>query len=365
MVKSLNEEENHLYGKKRALALLILPLIVILIISAMLLLKKGSFSDTDLTGSVLNEADVPEGWKRLCLENEFSAIFEQGDVIWAGGRDGLFKFDKKSVEFAGKLELVPNLTYVRGLVTDDENRLFIASQDGLVIYEDGKSSLITTKDGLPDNRVNCIMKDKEGAIWVGTWEGAAVYRDGKWEALKTEDGLCSNMVNVMLQDSSGGLWFGAYAVRDGGVSCLKDGNWYHFNLSNGLPNENVTAFYEDTNSDIWCGTGFLYKGGACRFVYKEDKPVMENILMKSDGLAGEKVRSIFEDGTGNVWFCSEYDGAVLFKNDKSLILNVKDGLSDPEIKAGITDKQGNLWLATRSGVTYISREALEKLKDRN
>lgn len=353
-----------MYGKKKTLALLILPLIVILIISAMLLLRKGSLSETDLTGSILNEADVPEGWKRLCLENEFSAIFEQGDVIWAGGRDGVFKFDKKNAEFAGKLELVPNLTYVRGLVADDENRLFIASQDGLVIYEDGKSSIITIKDGLPDNRINCIMKDKQGAIWVGTWGGAAVYRNGSWETLNTEDGLYNDMVNTMLQDSSGGIWFGAYAVRDGGISCLKDGSWYCFNLSNGLPNENVTDFYEDASGGIWCGTGFLDKGGACRFEYKEGKPVMEDIIMKSDGLAGEKVRSIFRDSTGNVWFCSEYDGAALFKNGKSLILNVEDGLSDPEIKAGITDNEGNLWIAARNGVTYISREALEKLKDR-
>lgn len=357
-------EELDLHGKKKALILLAVPLIAVLLFSAGLLINKGSLSQKKLTNSILSEESVSEGWKRLCLENEFSAIFEQGEVIWAGGRDGVFKFDKKNIEFAGKLKLVPALTYVRGMVADNDNRLFIASQEGLVIVEKGQTRFITTDDGLPDNRVNCIMKDEQGAIWVGTWGGAAVFRDGSWKTLKTGDGLYNDMVNVLFQDSSGGIWFGAYAVKNGGISCLKDDNWYCFNLSNGLPNENVTSVYEDASGGVWCGTGFLDKGGACRFVYKDGKPVLETVLLKTDGLAGEKVRSIFDDSTGSVWFCSEYDGTALFNNGKTVLLNVKDGLSDPEIKAGITDHEGNLWLAARKGVTYISREALEKLKDR-
>lgn len=355
-----------MYGKKKTLILLIIPLILILSFSAMLLLfKKGSVPDSDFAASTLMETGTPEGWKRLCPGNEFSAIIEQGNVIWAGGRDGVFKFNKKNAELVGKLEikLIPNLAYVRALVLDDENRMFIGSQDGLVIYEDGDARVVTVKDGLPDNRVNCMMKDKQGAIWVGTWGGAAVYREGSWRALKTGDGLHNNMVNALFQDSSGGMWFGAYAVRDGGISCLKDGNWYYFNLSNGLPNDNVTGFFEDASGGIWCGTGFLDKGGACRMAYRNGKPVMEKIMTKTDGLAGEKVRSIFGDITGNIWFCSEYDGAALFKNGRLLTLNVKDGLSDPEIKAGITDSEGNLWLAARKGITYISREALGKPED--
>lgn len=357
-----------MYGKRKTFFLLVIPLAIILLFLAMLAFSHyKSLPEANAINSTSSETDAPDGWKQMRLDDEFSAILEDGDVIWAGGRDGLFKFDKENVEFISKLELTPNLTYVSGLVLDDENRLFIASQNGVVIVENGESQLITTKDGLPDNRINCILKDDQGAIWIGTWSGAAVYRDGSWETINTGDGLYHDMVNVMLQDSTGGMWFGSYAVKDGGVSCLKDGSWYYFNLSNGLPNENVTAFYEDAaafnedaNSAIWCGTGFLYKGGACRFVYKDGKPVIEDLILKSDWLAGEKVRSIFGDSIGNVWVCSEYDGAALFKKGKSTILNVKDGLSDPEIKAGITDSEGNLWLAARLGITYISRKALEK-----
>ena len=352
-----------MYGKKKALILLILPFIFLVIIFASLILKEGSFNEAELTDTILNDADVPDGWKRLCTDNEFSAIFEQGDVIWAGGRDGVFKFNKKTAEPADTLELAKDLTYVRGIVADNENRLYIASQEGLAICEGDNTRLITTKDGLPDNRVNCIMKDKEGAIWVGTWGGAAVYRKGRWENVKTADGLYNDMVNVILQDSTGGIWFGSYAVKNGGISCLKNGKWYSFNISTGVPNENITCLYEDASGGVWCGTGFLYKGGACRFAYRDGIPELEKVIMKTDGLAGEKVRSIFEDSTGSMWFCSEYDGAALFKNNKSLLLNVKDGLSDPEIKAGITDDEGNLWLAARKGVTFISRSALENMKD--
>lgn len=381
--------------RRKSLILLILPILIALSILTLLLLNNGKPTGLTAVNDALQDAAVPEGWKQHCVENEFSAIYEMGDVIWAGGRDGVFQFDRYNKEVIGKLELDIELTYVRGIVSDNQNRMFIATQNGLVIYEGGKVRHITEKNGLPDNRINSILKDRQGDIWIGTWNGAAVYsagglektyvRDGDKNAGKNADkdtnkdankekdndndveGLHNNVVNVLFEDSSGGIWFGSYAVKDGGVSCLKDGSWYSFGLTDGLPNENVTSFYEDGTGGVWCGTGFMNKGGACRFAYVDGKPVIEQVIVKADGLAGEKVRSIFEDSSGNVWFCSEYDGVALFKNQvlsgKSLLLNVKDGLSDPEIKAGITDKDGNLWLAARKGITIVSKDAINKLSN--
>jgi len=94
----------------------------------------------------------------------------------------------------------------------------------------------------------------------------------------------------------------------------------------------------------------------------DSNPFIYNTLIKSDGLAGEKVRSIYQDNAGRLWFGSEYDGVTIFDNKAINIYTVDDGLSDNEVKCMFQDNEGNMWLGTRDGITYISSEALIRLK---
>jgi len=82
------------------------------------------------------------------------------------------------------------------------------------------------------------------------------------------------------------------------------------------------------------------------------------MLGKSDGLAGEKVRSLFQDRDGVYWIGSEYDGVVRWDGDSRQTLTVREGLSGNEIKDWLQDQDGSLWLATEDGVTLIRQKAL-------
>ena len=154
-----------------------------------------------------------------------------------------------------------------------------------------------------------------------------------WHAITSSDGLLTDMVNTMFQDSTGGMWFGSYVAPQGGISYLKDGKWQLFSTDNGLPHNDITSLIEDDSGNIWAGTGFLYRGGAVKFVSTENGWVIQQVLTKSDGLAGDKVRSIFQDKDGVMWFGSEYDGLARWQNGRWRVLTEKDGLPHYEVMA--------------------------------
>jgi len=80
-------------------------------------------------------------------------------------------------------------------------------------------------------------------------------------------------------------------------------------------------------------------------------------------LAGGKVRSLFQDASGALWFGSEYDGVARFDGEKWLVLNNKDGLSGLEVKTMLQTQNGDLWLGTENGITRISSNALKDLNE--
>ncbi len=311
-----------------------------------------------------SQTQTEPGWLIIRPPFDVHTLAQQGTTIWAGGTDGLFRLDQRSGKWIDEVEHYPPFENVRALLVDEENNaLWVGHQAGLAQYQDGVWRNYTQQDGLPDSRVNALMLDQAGRLWAGTWGGAAIQDGSGWRTLTQADGLLDNMVNVMLQDRYGGIWFGSYVAPRGGISYLKDGVWQYFDTEHGLPHNNITSFAEISDGDIWVGTGLFDRGGACRFTLSGTEWQIAQTLMLEDGLAGEKVRSIFQDESGALWFGSEYDGVALHAGDAWLILGEADGISHPEIKTILQDTSGSLWLGTRDGLTRISPEALLKLYD--
>ena len=54
-------------------------------------------------------------------------------------------------------------------------------------------------------------------MWIGTNRGIALWQDGKFKNYSTADGLFDNNVFSMTSQADGGLWVGSY----GGVAFIK------------------------------------------------------------------------------------------------------------------------------------------------
>lgn len=163
-------------------------------------------------------------------------------------------------------------------------------------------------------RINALLVDRAGRVWAGTEERGLVVRDGSaWYALTTRDGLPDNRVLSLFEDHQGRVWAATgtgvgyaspqatalatpeAARTDEPASGAPDGAGhlamvFHRLEVMGLPSLPVLAFAEDTDGAIYMGTG----SGLGR--WQEDEriePVAE--------LAGQRVSVLHTRGDETLW----------------------------------------------------------------
>jgi PAS domain S-box-containing protein len=86
--------------------------------------------------------------------------------------------------------------------------LWIGARDGLAYFKDGSvQKLYTSADGLPPGDVNDIYLDGEGTVWAGTDVGGLVrLRDGLLATLTTRNGLPCDRVFWAREDDDHSFW---------------------------------------------------------------------------------------------------------------------------------------------------------------
>ncbi len=120
---------------------------------------------------------------------------------------------------------------------------------GLARFEGDRFRPFTRADGLPDDRVYSLLWDDEGALWIGTGNGLARLRGGRIESVGTKDGLLDGLVKSVLQDD-GWLFMtsnhGIFRARRADVSATMDGqrrgfSTEHFGLADGMRSEGCSG----------------------------------------------------------------------------------------------------------------------------
>jgi len=287
--------------------------------------------------------------------HEVRALALSGTTLFAGGRDGLFAVDTRTLRVTRPVPATHlPLGQVRGLALDADGTLWVAHETGLSALRGAGVRTYTRADGLPADRCTAVMRAGDGRLWVGTDRGAAWMDGERFHAVTAKDGLVADDVNALGEDSRGGIWFGSYVAPRGGVSVLRDGAWRRFTTVDGLPHADVTCFLPDGDGGMWVGTGFNDRGGAARFETTPDGGLrIAETRGAKDGLAGEKVRALYRDPAGRVWFGSERDGLAVPGAAGYRVITTAEGLSDNEVKAFAKGSGGVLWLGTRSGITLV------------
>lgn len=94
-------------------------------------------------------AQILPGWSIIRPPHEVSALAVDGDIIWAGGRDGVWRLDQSGEGAPVELECDMDLSYVRALIIDDNGVLWIGHSSGLSYASQGDCRTYLMKDGLP------------------------------------------------------------------------------------------------------------------------------------------------------------------------------------------------------------------------
>ncbi|BAM51717.1 MULTISPECIES: two-component regulator propeller domain-containing protein [unclassified Synechocystis] len=304
------------------------------------------------------------GWQIIRPPHEVSALVLQNQILWSGGKDGVVGIDIQKREIVKTITCDPPVNFVQALVLDRQNWLWIAHNKGLSYYDGQRCQAYQSDDSRFREPINTLYLDRQGQLWIGTWQGAAVKEKAGWRWLGMADGLPDLMINLIAQDSQGGMWFGSSVAPRGGLNyCLKK-TCQKFSTSNGLPHNNITSLWIKDSNKVWVGTGFFDRGGAAQLEANNSGWVVRKTLTAANGLAGAKVRSIYQDRQGVLWLGSENDGLARLAGENWLTLTEADGLANQEVKVMLEDQAGNFWIGTKDGVNYIPAEQLLKLGDK-
>jgi len=93
------------------------------------------------------------------------------------------------------------------------------------------------KDGLPNDHIFALKADGD-RLWVGTENGLALYEDGKWKSWLEKDGLPWRVVSgIAVSPVTGDVWL---ALFGGGLARFSGGRFDHFHqMNSGLVNDVV------------------------------------------------------------------------------------------------------------------------------
>jgi ligand-binding sensor domain-containing protein/AraC-like DNA-binding protein len=312
-------------------------------------------------------------------------VTEDGTFLVGTSGRGVLRLDRKKEQFtplaaAGKLADV----YVTALLDEDDNSLWIGTEQGLKRLSRGQLQRIPRQNGLPDNHVTALCRDSIGNLWVGTANGIVKavphsqeisfkpfeYLKGQLihSILEQKNGsMCiattKGVFRVMLpddnnpgthtgierlslkgpfndgavislyEDREGILWFGTGGK---GFGCLYPQRFTFYSVEHGLSHRFITALYQDRQGIMWIGTR---GGGLNRFNENGFK-----IFTRTDGLASDWITALCGDGGGGLWVGTP--GALSrFRNGMFRHVDAGDSLPDVPIRAMCVDGSGNLWIA--------------------
>ncbi len=116
------------------------------------------------------------------------------------------------------VDVAYNPNYIVALAVDRNGQPWAGTWGGGVSRFDGDHwTTYTTVEGLPGNHIFMLHKDVSGQLWIGTNKGLALWQDGKFKVMTTADGLLADNVFAMETTPDGGKWVGSY----GGVAYLR------------------------------------------------------------------------------------------------------------------------------------------------
>ncbi len=121
----------------------------------------------------------------------------------------------------------------------------------------------TMKDGLPTNRVTCVKVDGD-KVWIGTEEGLVLYKDGQFKVFTTKDGLSHHgVISLDVSPVTGDLWIGTLS----GLDKYSAGEFTTYNQFNsGMPNDLVYSV-NCNEQYVWVATG---GGAGCLNTYTNE-----------------------------------------------------------------------------------------------
>jgi ligand-binding sensor domain-containing protein len=287
-------------------------------------------------------------------------------------------------------------------VVDGGDTIWLATQNGLVVYGGGEITTYTTDNSpLADNRIEALAADGAGAIWLTSAD--ALYRtDGEdWDRYEANGGDFPNGRLTGLDVSSdGAIWIGSdqtqlcrfdpgvegciafyreeegmaaspltslmidmdgtvyYTTAGGGISIFDGAEWRQLLILDEItPGNTIRQVIQAPDGAYWLAGN----GGATRYLPGSDPPV-QSYTPANSPLPSLNVNAILPTETG-VWFgtgdVTYYDGVTW------TTYGSEEGLTGNLVQAMAADAQKRIWIGTNAGLSIWTGTAFFNLTSSN
>lgn len=250
-----------------------------------------------------------------------------------------------------------NSSYINVVKTDSRGFLWIGTEGGgISIYDGTNLQHMTQKEGLNSNFIRAIHEDAEGTFWIASFgNGLSRYDGHAFQHYTEPNGLLNNYIFSLYGDSRGDLWLG---TRDQGVSRIRPGkngksdSITHFSQQEGLPETDIYDITEDQQGRLWFAS---LRGMVLLDPANGNKKV--SILLPGEQPDKNKMRAVFCDKKGRVWFGGE--GNALYCYETSGQLTDYSSLLENKAKTVLNingDSTGRLFIGTETSGVLILEE---------
>ncbi len=184
---------------------------------------------------------------------------DHGNIL-IGTKEGLSILDvEKDSIYSENLGLIRNLRYI---FIESKYVFWFCSSDGLFRYN-VKKQVVKKYDetnGLPDKSVMAIVKDNKGKLWIATQNGLVILYKGKFSTVKLPENYASNNINFLELDGFNNLWigtnYGLYQLNILNKDSITSTDFIRYSQLDGLKSLecNQNSSYIDNKNNLWFGT---------------------------------------------------------------------------------------------------------------
>ncbi|MCP4151817.1 MAG: hypothetical protein GY757_29000, partial [bacterium] len=209
----------------------------------------------------------------------------------------------------------------------------------------------TVKDGLPTDRIQCILQTPDNYLWIGTFNGLIRFDGVRMQKIDSGDDARTgdSYITKMHLDREGALWIGTYP----GLTRYKDNRFNYFSQADGLPKKPILSICEDANGILLVS---LYNDNIYR--HNAGKDTFERFDTKKN-FAHKQVVEMIQDSKGILWFSCMLEGLYKYINDSFVRVDIDLPGGNATSSSLYESSSGDLYVVTPKGLVLITREKTE------
>jgi signal transduction histidine kinase/ligand-binding sensor domain-containing protein/DNA-binding response OmpR family regulator len=259
----------------------------------------------------------------------WAGIFTAGASKFENGR-----FTSQGYEFG-------DIAY-QGITEDSERTLYFATENGLKVGKEKHFRTFTEAEGLPSRQVTSVYYDSEEGVWIGSGNRVALLKDGKIAVLDSSLGIPNSRIDAILKGLDGTLY-----IRTPNQLFRRKKGTQRFEPF--MPPWSLTnAFgrlYQDSHGALWIPTNIGLTGFDASGWHLFDS---------RKGLPSDSIYTVLEDHEGGFWIGSSGAGLIRWLG-RGVWTGYKktEGLSSDVVWTIQRDRQSKLWVGTDVGLDWF------------